>query len=133
VADAVARAREASGGRRVTLVGHSAGGWLARAFLGDARYGAAPGLPNPAVAALVSLGTPHLPPPAGVFDVTRGALSWLHGRLPGAHFADRGVRCVASARACADASMRAWRAARRQPQPPSELRKGALIGLLINS
>ncbi len=121
----------------MTLVGHSAGGWLARAFLGDARYGAAPGLPNPAVAALVSLGTPHLPPPAGVFDVTRGALSWLHGRLPGAHFADRGVRCVrerVSTRHCAcDAARRGAPAATTAQRAPKRRCNWAPNQLLIGS
>ena len=90
----MASARAASGSERVVLVGHSAGGWLARAFLGDARYGGGDDAPHPHVAGLVSLGTPHAPTPDGVFDVTRGALAWLDERMPGAHFADRGVRYV---------------------------------------
>lgn len=90
-----------SKGERVTLVGHSAGGWLARAFLGDSRWavpsGAAPGGPHSAVRALVSLGSPHSAPPPGVFDVTRGALSWLNTAHPGAAFASSGVRYLAVA------------------------------------
>jgi len=73
-------------GLPVTLVGHSAGGWLARAFL------AAPG-PRPPVSALVSLGTPHAPPPAAA-DPTRGALKWLSQTSPGAFHAQEGVRYV---------------------------------------
>ena len=91
------RVRERTGAERVTLCGHSAGGWLARAFVGDARFGATDGAPVPGVAAVVSLGTPHLPPPPGVFDVTRGALHWLNATLPGSHFAARGVRYVSVA------------------------------------
>ena len=55
----------------------AAGGWLARAFIGQARYrGSGPELvsldtlgsadlePHPAVRSLTTLGTPHRPPPA---------------------------------------------------------------------
>jgi len=98
VAAELQRVRAATGAERVTLCGHSAGGWLARAFVGDERFGAsADGGPVPGVAAVVSLGTPHLPPPPGVFDVTRGALHWLNATLPGSHFAPRGVRYVSVA------------------------------------
>jgi hypothetical protein len=132
---------------RVTLVAHSAGGWLARSFLGDAALrsddvaaaaqaeedramrafdratemggvrealatvvetlfsgggassSSAPSLPtkpqpctlpspHPSVGALVTLGTPHLPPAAGsgARDVTGGALGWVNERWPGAFF-----------------------------------------------
>jgi pimeloyl-ACP methyl ester carboxylesterase len=117
VAAEVARVQAATGAERVVLVGHSAGGWLARAFIGDARCrpgaeGAAaarPGWaaslaslwdgladsdaeasasaaedeaaagPHPAVAALVTLGAPHAPPPpgSGARDVTGGAQGWV--------------------------------------------------------
>lgn len=113
-ADEVARVRQESGAAQVVLVGHSAGGWLARAFLGQRRYhGAgmrdadgdddddddgAGGAPHPHVAALVTLGTPHTPPPPDkARDMTGGALSWVNGRWPGAHWAGQGVRYVAVA------------------------------------
>jgi len=91
VEEAVQRLQAAHGGARVTLVGHSAGGWLARAFLASGPDGG----PHPGVSALVSLGTPHQPPPAAS-DPTRGALAWLHASWPGAAFAPN-VRyvCVA--------------------------------------
>ena len=46
-------------------MGHSAGGWLARAYLADEKYGAGveSNAPNPAVRTLVTLGAPHLAPP----------------------------------------------------------------------
>lgn len=71
---------------------HSAGGWLARAFLADEAYfdrgegaSAGPGeVHNRAVRSLVTLGAPHKPPPPEVMDMTGGALSWVHARWPGA-------------------------------------------------
>lgn len=93
----VQEAMAATGAAQVDLVGHSAGGWLARAYLADEKYGAGveSNAPNPAVRTLVTLGAPHLAPPKGVpgvFDATRGALDWLNSTYPGAHF--RQVRYV---------------------------------------
>lgn len=82
VAVAVDQASEEAGGAKVTLVGHSAGGWLARAYLASA-----PEAARARVSGLVSLGSPHTPPPVGVTDVTRGALGWLNAGWPGAFFA----------------------------------------------
>lgn len=81
VAAAVEEASAEAGGAQVTLVGHSAGGWLARAYLANEPEARA------RVNGLVSLGSPHAPPPAGVTDVTRGALGWLNAGWPGAFYA----------------------------------------------
>ena len=71
---------------RVLLIGHSAGGWLGRAALGD-------GTPESSLArltaledvcGLVTLGTPHLPPPEGTEDSTRGVLRYVDANYPGA-------------------------------------------------
>jgi pimeloyl-ACP methyl ester carboxylesterase len=118
------RVREATGAERVALVGHSAGGWLARAYVGDAAYGAADGAPVPGVSAVLSLGTPHLPPPPGVFDVTRGALSWLNARLPGSHFKGAGVRYVS----VAGRTVRARATAEAGPVKYATTSYGALLG-----
>jgi pimeloyl-ACP methyl ester carboxylesterase len=89
---------------RVIFVGHSAGGWLGRAALGfgsqkPTEENGAKGfneqttLPTPPlgppinldnVLGLVSLGAPHLPPPPGVMDMTRGALRITNEQFPGA-------------------------------------------------
>ena len=63
---ALANAHRVSG-RGVALVGHSAGGWLAR----HVAEKSAPGV----VSHLVSLGTPHFPTPAPGRDMTGGALT----------------------------------------------------------
>ncbi|KAL4434662.1 hypothetical protein ABPG77_002785 [Micractinium sp. CCAP 211/92] len=106
----VDRARLETGSEQVDLLGHSAGGWLARAFLGQAEYkdqplgasadtlGSADNEPHPAVRTLVTLGTPHTPPPADkVKDMTGGALTWVNSTWPGAYFAGQGVQYVSVA------------------------------------
>lgn len=104
---------------RVILLGHSAGGWLARAYLADTERYAIPtagdgdvetrgdgargaegeDLPLAHVAGLVSLGTPHSGPPveSGVRDMTGGAVAWVDRTWPGAFFKDKGVAYVAVA------------------------------------
>ena len=71
-------------GRKIQLVSHSIGGWIARAYLGqiteDARAAK--------FSALITLGTPHKPPPEGFFrtiDQTRGLLTYVEERYPGAY------------------------------------------------
>lgn len=66
----------------------AAGGWLARAFLGQAEYkdqplgasadtlGSADDEPHPAVRTLVTLGTPHTPPPADKASMPAGRMQW---------------------------------------------------------
>jgi len=76
---------------RVVVLGHSAGGWLSRAALG---FGSKPlGLVSiNKVAGLVTLGTPHLPPPPGkVMDMTRGALRLTNENYPGSFHEDEGL------------------------------------------
>lgn len=53
---------------QVDLIGHSAGGWLGRAFIGQAQYkgsvDSSDDEPHEAVRSIITLGTPHTPPPA---------------------------------------------------------------------
>lgn len=63
---------------RVHLVAHSAAGWIARHWLGAASR------PPPPVASLTTLGTPHVPPPAGALDQSRGLLASVAAAHPGA-------------------------------------------------
>ena len=72
---------------RVVLVGHSAGGWLARALMvvaGDAWV-------RENVRGVVTLGAPHASPPDSVPDQTRGTIPNVNRRAPGAYYATRGV------------------------------------------
>lgn len=66
----------------VTLLAHSAGGWLGRLFMLEA------GPSNVGVDRFLSLGSPHQPPPKGVVDQTRGILSWVSEKCPGAFHCD---------------------------------------------
>ena len=59
-----------------------AGGWLGRVYLLD--WGTA------GVDRYVSLGSPHLPPPAGVVDQTRGILTACSDMCPGAYHSSVG-------------------------------------------
>ncbi|PIN25163.1 hypothetical protein CDL12_02106 [Handroanthus impetiginosus] len=72
VEEAVDEAKELAQGSTLSLIGHSAGGWLARVYLQEF------GLPD--VSLLLTLGTPHLAPPkgvSGVIDQTRGLLDYV--------------------------------------------------------
>lgn len=65
-------------GAPITVLTHSAGGWLGRTYLHD--FGVE------GVDRFVSLGSPHLPPPAGVIDQTRGILTHCEQTFPGAFY-----------------------------------------------
>ncbi|KAK6162785.1 hypothetical protein DH2020_002626 [Rehmannia glutinosa] len=72
VEEAVNEAKELAQGSTLSLIGHSAGGWLARVYLQEF------GLSD--VSLLLTLGTPHLAPPkgvSGVIDQTRGLLDYV--------------------------------------------------------
>ncbi|XVF30638.1 hypothetical protein REPUB_Repub16aG0075700 [Reevesia pubescens] len=72
VNDAVQEANELAQGGTLSLIGHSAGGWLARVYMEEF------GLSH--ISLLLTLGTPHLPPPKGlpgVIDQTRGLLYYV--------------------------------------------------------
>ncbi|KAK3152069.1 hypothetical protein QOZ80_2BG0153880 [Eleusine coracana subsp. coracana] len=73
VEEAVAEARKLGPpDGKISLIGHSAGGWLARVYMQE--FGASD------ISLLLTLGTPHLPPPKGVpgvIDQTRGLLYYV--------------------------------------------------------
>ena len=100
-----------SGGERCLLVGHSAGGWLARACLGDGSWNVEQIINNndatsisedntaraaDRVRALITMGAVHKPPEKE-FEatcVTRGALKYLNTEYPGAFLANEGISYV---------------------------------------
>lgn len=93
-------ASKRAGGARVLVIGHSAGGWLARATLGQGAWEVAAQAEGEAyitvnareaICGLVTLGAPHFPPPAGSPPcATRGALACCDEEMPGAYLANTG-------------------------------------------
>ncbi|KAL6888600.1 hypothetical protein ACP4OV_009626 [Aristida adscensionis] len=73
VDEAVSEARElCPPDGKISLIGHSAGGWLARVYMEEFEASD--------ISLLLTLGTPHLPPPkgvTGVIDQTRGLLNYV--------------------------------------------------------
>ncbi|MGD1896711.1 MAG: lipase family alpha/beta hydrolase [Phormidesmis sp.] len=82
----------------INLVGHSAGGWIARIYLGESPYDVHPSdrqrtLPRPArghVNTLVTLGTPH----TSQERWTRKNLDFVNQTYPGAFYKDINYVCV---------------------------------------
>ncbi len=90
---------EAEYGRETTIcmLGHSIGGWVLRSYIGEV-LGEERALRQ--VSSLVTLGTPHQPPPSSSplsrIDQTRGLLSNINARFPaGSPLPPERVTCVA--------------------------------------
>ncbi|KAA8520327.1 hypothetical protein F0562_014583 [Nyssa sinensis] len=72
VDEAVREAKELTQDGTLSLIGHSAGGWLARVYMEEFGFSH--------ISLLLTLGSPHLPPPKGlpgVIDQTRGLLDYV--------------------------------------------------------
>ncbi|CAB1120251.1 unnamed protein product [Ectocarpus sp. CCAP 1310/34] len=83
--------KERHPGQGMHVIGHSIGGWVARAWLAEGCADA----DRENVLSLTTLGTPNTGPPedAGLWaavDQTRGLLKYINARFPGAHV--EGVR-----------------------------------------
>ena len=83
---------------KVTLVGHSAGGWLSRIYLGEKPYCVHPRAADACawsardrVATLITLGTPH----TSLERWTRKNLDFVNLSYPGAFYSDVRYVCVA--------------------------------------
>jgi len=84
------------GASQVNLIGHSAGGWISRIYLGEVPYGK--GSVNlltwkayPQVATLITLGTPH----TSLERWTRSNLDFVNNNYPGAFYEKVRYVCVA--------------------------------------
>ena len=111
---------EARSDGKVLIVGHSAGGWLARALLADGTWedeapsdGCSRRRAGDVVCGLVSLGTPHFPPPEGTPDMTRGVLTAVDAAYPGAHLSKSEGICYVTVGADSIVGMK------RGPRDPS--------------
>lgn len=82
IAAAVERAQRACGGAPVTVIGHSAGGFAARIYLGDQPYHGVRYDGHRRVGRLITLGSPHL----SREYFTRRVTSWVNGHYPGAYY-----------------------------------------------
>lgn len=71
---AVSELLEQNDGGAINVIGHSAGGWLGRAYIAER---APEGLQ---VSTLLTLGTPNRGPPEGTIDQTRGLLRYVEER-----------------------------------------------------
>lgn len=93
--ESVDLAYEESGGEKVVLMAHSAGGWLARAALGDGTWCEERGIQtNERVSCLVTMGAIHKTPEEESTCVTRGALKNTDLAFPGAFLQDQGIKYV---------------------------------------
>ena len=99
----IQEAYEKAGGERVVLIGHSAGGWLGRAALGDGRWDVDSDeatYPNgkvrssDRVRALFTIGAIHRTPQDESTCVTRGVLKTVEESYPGAFLAGEGITYV---------------------------------------
>jgi len=81
--------RAAGPGTRVTLVGHSAAGWIARIFLSGVPYSGRTYNGNRKVHSLVCLGSPHFPAKSLAFDALRYLEKQDEGSAP-----PQMVRCL---------------------------------------
>ena len=79
-----AKVKELEEDESMILVGHSAGGWLARAAVGYGNQDTDEGLSidGTKIKGIVTLGAPNLPPPPEVMDMTRGALRIMNEDFP---------------------------------------------------
>ena len=73
---------------KCVLLGHSAGGWLARASLAMKPKESMPALAD-LVGGVCTLGAPHKPPLPSTPDMTRGALTHVNSNYPGAFLQDK--------------------------------------------
>lgn len=95
----VKQVMQQSGAAQVNLIGHSAGGWLARIYLGEKPYSVHPidagreclWQAHPQVSTLVTLGTPHFSGERW----TKRNLNFVNDNYPGAFYPTVRYVCVA--------------------------------------
>ncbi|AFY69691.1 hypothetical protein Pse7367_1400 [Thalassoporum mexicanum PCC 7367] len=89
---------------QVNLIGHSAGGWLARIYLGEKPYKEKVWDGKPLVKKLVTLGTPHL----SQEKWTRSNLDFVNNNYPGAHYGEIEYICVAGKAIYGEKKLATW-------------------------
>ncbi|NJL88249.1 MAG: lipase [Leptolyngbyaceae cyanobacterium SM1_1_3] len=110
--DAIEQVLEQSGAEQVNLVGHSAGGWIARIYLGDQPYDVHARdrqrqviwQGRSRVARLITLGTPHLSQERW----TRRNLDFVNQTYPGAFYPEVDYVCVAGKSVYGQRNWKGW-------------------------
>ncbi|TVQ19309.1 MAG: lipase [Leptolyngbya sp. DLM2.Bin15] len=108
----VKQVMETTGSDRINLIGHSAGGWIARIYLGEIPYtihAKDAGKPmlwkaHPSVATLMTLGTPHVSQERW----TLRNLNFVNDNYPGAFHPTVRYVCVAGKAVLGDRSPAGW-------------------------
>ena len=108
----VKQVMQETGSDRINLVGHSAGGWIGRIYLGDIPYDIHPGdagklclwQAHPQVGTFVTLGTPHVSQERW----TKRNLDFVKLNYPGAFYATLRYVCVAGKSVYGDRSLGSW-------------------------
>ena len=99
IADTVSQAQATTGSDRVNLIGHSAGGWIARIYLGDRPYNIHASdrerthcwAAHKQINTLITLGSPHISQERW----TRQNLDFVNQTYPGAYYSHIKYVCVA--------------------------------------
>ncbi len=108
----VKQVMEQTGSDRINLVGHSAGGWISRIYLGEIPYAVHLGdrdqlclwKAHPNVATLVTLGTPHVSQERW----TKRNLNFVKDNYPGAFYPQVRYVCVAGKAIYGDRRLGSW-------------------------
>jgi pimeloyl-ACP methyl ester carboxylesterase len=91
LAETIRQVQSLTGSEQVNLIGHSAGGWIARIYLGQVPYHGRVWSGKDQVATLVTLGTPHISQERW----TLSNLNFVNQNYPGAYWPQIKYVCVA--------------------------------------
>jgi pimeloyl-ACP methyl ester carboxylesterase len=108
----VRQVMQETGSDRINLVGHSAGGWIARIYLGEVPYDVHPGdrdkpclwKAHPCVQTLVTLGTPHVSRERW----TKRNLDFVKNNYPAAFYSNVQYICVAGKALYGERKLGSW-------------------------
>lgn len=89
---------------QVNIIAHSAGGWVARIYLGDIPYYDRVWHAEPRIASLISLGTPH----RSLEPWTRRNLGFVNDNYPGAFHTGVKYVCVAGKAVYGEKKLSRW-------------------------
>lgn len=100
----VQQALEKNNAAQINLIGHSAGGWISRIYLGEKPYSLNIWNAHPLVATLITLGTPH----TSQERWTRQNLDFVNDNYPGAFYQNLRYVCVAGKTIFGERRLGSW-------------------------